>query len=227
METRLNRRVLGASIIVAGSQHKIAGVFARSSSATPSPGTTILPDTPAGRQLQWVLDVLNGVEPIPTEQVIGEHFSDEFLAQASAAQMIGFFQDTGLQFAPILVLAITGVPTPLFLDVVVETAGNENAKFVVSISVEQQLPNKIFGLLFQTYDLSPSATPSLKTWSDISLALNAAGPVMGLHAEELTATREAAYIEEVNPRETLAIGSIFKLYVLGAIATKIEQGDLS
>jgi hypothetical protein len=227
METRLSRRVLAASIIAASCEHKVAGVLARSSPATPSPETATLPDTPAGRQLQWVINVLNGVEPVPSVEAIREHFADLFLEQVSADQMVGFFLETGPQFAPILVLAIAGVPTPLLLDVVVETVGNSNAKFVVSISVEQQFPNKINGLLFQPYDLSPSATPSLTTWPDISLALSAAGPILGLHVEELTAKGEAANIEEINPRETLAIGSIFKLYVLSALATKIEQGDLS
>ncbi len=40
-------------------------------------------------------------------------------------------------------------------------------------------------------------------------------------------TVDIAVLHDANPEEFLAIGSAFKLYVLGAIATRIEQGELS
>jgi len=100
-------------------------------------------------------------------------------------------------------------------------------KYVVSIRIEQQAPNKISGLLFQPYRETPLATPSMTSWSDVTTALISTGPIMALHAEEIDEIGEIASIEETNPHTVLAISSLFKLYVLGALATQIEQGDLS
>jgi hypothetical protein len=201
--------------------------MALSQSTPATPSSTSLPDTPAGRQLQWVLDVINGVAPMPTEQVIGDHFGNDFLAQVPAAQLISVFVRFASQSTGAQVVEIVGISTPLLLDAIIEDGGEGHVKYVVSIRVEKQSPNKISGLLFQPYSDTPLATPSVASWSDVTTTLISIGPIMALHAEELTASGEIASIEETNPRTGLAIGSVFKLYVLGALATQIEQGDLS
>src|SRR6478735_6840513 len=190
--------------------------MALSQSTPATPSSTSLPDTPAGRQLQWVLDVINGVAPMPTEQVIGDHFGNDFLAQVPAAQLISVFVRFASQSTGAQVVEIVGISTPLLLDAIIEDGGEGHVKYVVSIRVEQQSPNKISGLLFQPYSDTPLATPSVASWSDVTTTLISIGPIMALHAEELTASGEIASIEETNPRTGLAIGSVFKLYVLGA-----------
>jgi hypothetical protein len=212
-------------MIAAAGELSFTKGLVQASPATPIAAT--LPDTPAGRQLQWVLDEMNGVEPIPTEDVIKAHFGDDFLAQVPSGQVIGIFVEFASQSLDVQVLEIAGVSTPLVLDVIAETGGEANQKIVVSIQVEAQSPNRISGLLFQAYGTTPLATPSVTSWSDLSTALISAGPIMALHVEDLSASGEAASIEETNPHTVLAIGSIFKLYVLGALATAIDQGDLS
>src|SRR6187455_959920 len=121
MNRRLSRRVLTAAMIATAGELCIDKGLVRSSPATPA--STTLPETPAGRQLQWVIDVMNGVEPIPSEQVIGEHFGNDFLAQVPATQMVSAFVQFASQFSDVHVLEIVGMPAPLMLDVVIETGG--------------------------------------------------------------------------------------------------------
>jgi beta-lactamase family protein/uncharacterized protein len=225
MNRRLNRRALNAATLAAIGALSLDRVLAQTPSATPA--STTLPDTPAGKQLQWVLDVINGVVPMPDEAIIGERFSDDFLAQVPAAQLIGVFAQFAAQSSGLHVLEILGIATPLLIDAAIEDSGEGHSKYVVSIRIEEQPPNKISGLLFQPFSETPLATPSVASWTDVTTALISTGPIMALHAEEITASGAAASIEEMNPRTVLAIGSVFKLYVLGALATQIEQGDLS
>src|SRR4051794_24839233 len=117
MDRRLSRRVLTATIVATASGFCIDQGFVRSSPATPN--STTLPDTPAGRQLQWVIDVINPVEPIPTEQVIGDHFGNDFLAQVPASQVVTLFDQFASQSSDVQVLEIVGIPTPYLLDVVI------------------------------------------------------------------------------------------------------------
>lgn len=225
MESRVNRRqIIATTVSVAGSI-SLAITHADATPATPAVTSAALPDTPVGMQLQWFIDVVNGVLPVPDETGVRQHFAQVFLDQVSVEQTIDLMRQLANQFAPVSVVQIGGYPTPLALDALVSTKGGD--QYIVSISVEDNPEHRINGLLFTPFVQEPLATPTFDTWEDLSLAIISSGQTGAVHAEELTAEGGQRYIEETNPHSVLAIGSVFKLYVLGALATKIEQGELA
>ena len=225
MDTVINRRTTLVAIAAAAGTIVRQEASAQSAPATPSPTLTTLPDTPAGQQLQWGIDVINGEVPQPDTEEIEQHFSETFLALLSAEKLQELFTQFSAQAAPISRIQITGIPVPLALNVIVNVKGNQS--IAISITVEEAAPNKIVSLTFAPYSSAPPATPTLTGWSDLESVLSAAGSIYAIHAAEISSNGEATIIHETNPETVLAIGSDFKLYVLGALSTKIEAGELS
>ncbi len=125
MESRLSRRAMTSITLGAACAMTVANAFAQDI-GTPSPSVATLPVSPAGKQLQWVLDVINGAEPMPTEAEIEDHFAAGFLAQVPASQILDIFNQFQLQLAPVEFVDLIGIPTPLAIDVVI--IGNANTK---------------------------------------------------------------------------------------------------
>jgi hypothetical protein len=77
MDRLLTRRAATTSAcagaLAVASAHRLKAQETASPAA--SPATTLLPDTPAGIQLAWVLAVINGDEPVPAVSGIEEHFA--------------------------------------------------------------------------------------------------------------------------------------------------------
>ena len=214
---------MAASISAAGA---LAGVspLTNAAPATPSADSVTLPDTPAGQQLHWVLDVLNGVTAAPDANDVEQRFAKLFLDQLPVAQIQEVLRQLSAQLAPVDVVQIVGIPTPRSLDVIVNAKGDQ--AFVISISVEDDPAHKINSLLFQPYTQEPPATPTLTDWSELEQLFAAAGPVYAIHAAEISGS-EPVTIYDAHPGTMLAVGSAFKFYVLGALATKIDAGELA
>jgi len=88
MTTRL-RRIL-ATVILTITLGVTGGGTAQARSTPPVPApsyvSTSIPDTPAGRQLGWLLEAKSMPVPVP---VLGEHFAAAFLAQVPPDQLDG------------------------------------------------------------------------------------------------------------------------------------------
>lgn len=225
MQMRLSRRhVIAASLAATGAVAS-SSTLAKAAPATPAATPEALPDTPVTGQLQWVLDVLNGVAQVPGADEVTQRFATVFLDQLPVAQIQDVLRQLSAQLAPVTVVQITGIPTPLSLDVIVNAKGDQ--AFVITISVEDDPAHKINGLLFQPYSQEPLATPALNDWSELEQAFAAAGPVYAIQAAELGDSSEPVTIFDAQPDTMLAVGSAFKLYVLGALATKIDAGELA
>ena len=224
MDSRLSRRAIASVAIGAACAMKTAGTFAQDV-GTPSPPNATLPGTPAGIQLQWIIDVINSVEPLPTTAQIADHFAAGFLSQVPASQILDIFKQFQLQLAPVKLVELIGIATPLAIDAVIN--GNANTNLIASLTVDEQAPNKITGLTFTPYsDATPEIEP-IANWEDLEQLFAAAGSLYSIHAAEYLGNGDIAVLHNANPEALLAIGSAFKLYVLGAIATGIDQGELA
>ena len=179
-----------------------------------SPGEVeaTIPETPAGRQLSWVLDQLNGDPSALTDASIEAHFAPGFLQQVPAGQLRDVFGQ----------LAAAG---PWSFVSVVEEQGETGMRAIVrgadaaqlvSIAVEAEEPFRIVGLLFE-----PAPAVS---WDEVDAGLEALGQRVNFLAAEVTESG-CSPIHAVNPDDRLAIGSTFKLYVLGELARQIAAGE--
>jgi beta-lactamase class A len=194
---------------------RAAGPSAAASSPAPSPAASSIADSPAGRRLAWVLDQLNGGASQLTVGAVGDIFAPWFLAQIPAAQLIATLRQA----------AASG---PYTLSAYTRTADGTGAqaRFTASlasldvfINVDADSPNLISGLVFK----AAVPTSGTTSWSDIDTALAGLASEHSLFAAELNGGA-CQPVHALNAAQTLAIGSSFKLYVLGELATQIAAG---
>ena len=203
-----------------------AATDARANESTPVAGSpdSILPDTPAGQQLAWVVSIINGEREIPDSTGIEANFAPSFLDILPASDLIATFQQLQAALAPLEVTEIVGLETPLMLNVVTST--RDGSQIVVSISVEDGDDHLIDGLLFSPYDEQGVEFPTFGSWREVSDALTSDSGSFGISVSHLNG-EDLEPVNQVQEDVAFAIGSLFKLYVLAAVITTIEAGDLA
>ncbi|GAA3794023.1 hypothetical protein GCM10022226_11630 [Sphaerisporangium flaviroseum] len=183
----------------------------RATTASPRP-TVAIPDTPVGRQLRWFLEAASA-PPIPEDELVA-HLNADFLKQVPPATFNKVVEGVaGL----VLDELIDVKPTAL-----VGLVSTASGRFRLSISADAS--GLIAGLL-----LSPvtSPSPSPASWADIGKRLRAVAPQVGFLAAEVTRQGRCRPVYAVAPGTPRPLGSMFKLYVLGAVAGRIGRGELS
>ncbi|WP_405395767.1 serine hydrolase [Microbispora hainanensis] len=188
---------------------RAAGAGAPLASPTPAP-TPEIPDSPVGEQLRWLLEA-SAALPIPEDQ-ISAHFSAAFLEQISPAQLNGVLQSLGG-----LRLESLADVTPTTLTGVVTTGVG---RLQISMAVDGD--GRIATLLFQQ-----EQRPAPQSWAELDQRLRALAPPVGFLAAEIRGNGTCRPVHTIAPDTPRPLGSMFKLYVLGATAEKIKKGRLS
>ncbi|MEU1730792.1 serine hydrolase [Streptosporangium sp. NPDC020145] len=205
--------VVPVSTVAAGGQ----SVAATSSVTLSGTALTVaaaprIPDTPAGRQLTWLLDALSRA-PLP-ESELREHFAAGFLQEVPPDEINKF------------VAALKGLtlqtlneadPTSLY-----GTAKLGGEDYVVTLSVDDD--GKINSLRVQQPQPLP---PGPKNWRELDARMRSVAPNVGFLAAEIDSRGRCQVVHGVNVDKPRPLGSIFKLYVLGAVAEKVRDGKLS
>ncbi len=221
---RISRRTLALSFAALA----VSPQLFDSVNAAPAPEATPDPavvNSPAGLALQWVISVINGDVPMPTADDLTTHFSVAFLEAVPADQMIAIFEQLNAS-GPVTVDGVLGIPTALALDVVISVAGGE--KGIISITVEEAEPHLIVGLLFQPYsEATPVPQAALGDWSELETALSNAGPLYSVYSAEVLEDGSFAEIYQSEANPVFAIGSLFKIYVLGALAKAVGEKNVA
>ena len=194
--------------------------------ASPSPVliSRTVPDAPVGRQLTWFL---HAVADIPwSQQVIRAHFDpgahldpgvvlggvDEFnstFEQALAAE--GASTSSGGSLTGLLWQAPARDPVSLLA-----VAAFGSARLAVNISVDGA--GLISGLLFYPY---------LSSWAQIDQELGALAPDASLLAARVSPGGNCTPVHQVAASAARPLASMFKLFVLGALAHQIAAGRVS
>ena len=189
-----------------------ASTTSQSTSRSSAPGALVPAlDTPARAQLQWVLGELNAGST-PTDALLAEHFSSAFLAQVPPAALVAALTPLAGQG-----LGIAGAfagQSAVALEA--ELTGRDGTTYRATISVSAAAPHLIDGLLF-----TPIAA-AITTWSGVDAALERLAPHASIYAGHAGGGELHAY----NGEEPGAIGSAFKLYVLGALADAVARGSV-
>ena len=218
------RRILGVSLLgVAGLLAAAcsgggSGASSGSSSATTSTvkatTTTVavgaIPGTPAGSQLQWVLD--HGATATDTE--ISAHVTTAFAAAVPPDK----FRSVQAQLGRLRVKAVRSSTATHLVAAVTPTAG---AGLVVTIDVEAAASHRIASLLFTT---DVAAAPS--TWTAVDQRLARLAPRASVFAAELAADGTLTPVHSLDPEVSRPLGSAFKLYVLGALIKAVKSGRI-
>ncbi|TYB67686.1 hypothetical protein FXF51_12930 [Nonomuraea sp. PA05] len=172
--------------------------------ATSTAVSTAVPGTPAGRQLAWLLDASTRA-PI-AEDELAAHFAADFLKAIPPAQLnqvLATFRD----------LKLESVRTSQDRSLVARVLVGASA-FDVALSVDAA--GLMTGLRF--------TAPTPGTWGEVDERLAGLSPRTGFLAAELTKDGTCRPVHGVAAGERGPLGSMLKLYVLGAVAERVRSG---
>lgn len=206
-----------------------------SSTAAPAAEAAALPDTVLGEHAAWILEAMNGdLEPIDIDAGIAERFNADMLEQLSVAELRQVIEQLQLQ-GPWRIDAVDVAPDA-GTQAVITIRPTDGDALDMQIAVDGD--DLVAGLLF-----APSAadrTPST-SWAELEDVVEsfAADTTMVVTEVDPAATGEGAsgapgadlavdrLLETGDPAAPHPSGSIFKLYVLGAVADAVEAGTLT
>ena len=173
-------------------------------------------------QLSWYLTVVAGKEAMD-DAALQQHFAPSFLAQIPPEKFRAFTESlrTGVQRLELVRVEATQGNTRLQAI----TRAATGALFRVLLAVEPEPPHRITALLVKP-DEEPAKAPPVHSWNEAEGSLRALAPRVSLFAAEIEADR-CMPIHELAADESLAVGSAFKLFVLGALAREVELGSLA
>jgi hypothetical protein len=168
-------------------------------------------ESAAGAPLEWVIGELNS-SSTPTQAQLAEHFSSAFLKLVPPTSLVAALTPLAGQG-----LAIAGAyPGQSSTALAAELTARDGATYRATISVSATSPQLIEGLQF-----TPIAAV-ITSWSGVDAALERLAP----HASIYAGYADGGAIHALNAEEPGAIGSAFKLYVLGALASAVERGNV-
>lgn len=188
-------------------------------SATPTtlPGPTIpdttIPGTDVGREAQWVLGLLTS-ERDPAIEEVEERFAATFLAEVPPVEFIAslpVLRNAG----PFEVVSYVGDGA----NAEIGLQGGDGQRFRMVIGLTDQRISTLF--------LQPLRdVPEIEGWSDVDAALAATGAEAQVLAARLR-DGDWEVVHESGAGRAGPMGSVFKLYVLGAVQHSVLSGDIT
>lgn len=186
---------------------------------TPGARLPTIPGTPAGRQLGWVMEALNG----RIEKKIKDHFDPAFLRRVPESEFRSTVQrwrrdefgSGESQVIQILSSDDSGAEALV--------AGSATGRYSkLRVGVDSQ--GRIDALALSPAP-STSADPNA-TWAGFDTRLSGLHGTFALGAYELAADKPPRVVHAFGPDRPLAIGTVARLYVAGAVAEEIAAGRL-
>jgi beta-lactamase class A len=173
-----------------------------------------VPDSPAGRQLTWVLGAMTSA---PSESEVTAHFTQEFLAKVPAPTVIGLFRQIAAA-SPFTVESVSPSKESRPDELVAVVRPSRGPRVSVVLAVDSA-SSRMRGLLFR-----PKLDVKLaESWEEVQGALRAVAPLVSFLAAEVDGGK-CVPISSIEPQKPLALGSTFKLYVLDALARQVASG---
>jgi beta-lactamase family protein len=188
----------------------VSGVLASTPPAMAGATTVTVPSSPVGAQLDWLLSIRQ--LPISTPLVTA-HFDATFLSQASPAQL-----NAGLA-----VLG-AGVPKLLGLSDVDPTSLHAAVEFGTgrwNVALGVDASGLIATLLLTPGEVVPHS------WAGVDKQLDAVAPGVGFLAAKVNANGTCTSVHAVKPTTARPLGSMFKLFILGALANAVHEHKVS
>ncbi|GGL30923.1 serine hydrolase [Planomonospora parontospora] len=172
-----------------------------------------IPDSPAGRQLRWFLGAPDRA-PL-SESELAEHVNAAFLAELTVGNLNAFLGHVrGLtleKLTEVTPTALTGTGR----------IGQKAAEIRIRVDAQGKIDRLGVG------DPQPQIPAAPKSWSELDTRLRKAAPEVGFLAAEIDSRGRCRTVHGLAADRVRPLGSIFKLYVLGAVAEKVRDGRLS
>jgi hypothetical protein len=188
------------------------GATDKTASAPPAFVARTAPSTPVGAQLTWLLGAISAA-PL-SQQVIDAHFGSSFLAVADSGEINEVFLEIHPSSGGTLVGVLSEEPTSL--KAVASFGGEE-----VTITMSVDTGGLIDGLL-----LRPYVPPLPTSWAQLDRRLAALAPNAGFLVARISSSGACIPIHEVASTTPRPLASMFKMFVLGALANQISAGKV-
>jgi ORF 12 gene product N-terminal len=181
------------------------------------------PDAPVGRQLTWFL---RAVAEVPlSQQVIRAHFDSGFLARISPDQINSTLArlpaalGTSVPSSGASLIGLLSENPARDPDSLLAVAAFGSVTLTVEIGVDRA--GLISGLAVTPYQAPPAS------WAQADRELAALAPDASLLAARVSPGGVCTPVHQVAASAARPLGSIFKLFVLGALAQQIAAGQVS
>ncbi|MDQ0643017.1 serine hydrolase [Microbacterium murale] len=178
----------------------------------PSADSVEIPDTAVGAQVQWVLDEINS-EELSADDDLEARFDPSFFESLTVPELRTILED--------LRAAQPWIPTAYEGDDTQAKATIESAAATYDMSVSASGEGLMNGLFFAAP--KPERTP-VTSWKALQSQLEDAPYEVSLQVREVGAAEPDILIGDTG---SSPIGSIIKLYVLGAVVDAIDSGALT
>lgn len=187
------------------------------------------PDTAAGRQMEWVIRVINGETPLgEPEARFSDRFLEDFKPGELASELTSVRVD-GLEGNPAVVVSIDQDETEESLTVTIQGRGTR--RFLSVFLALDAKRERISGLVINVamgYDgESEWDAFSGEAGESKGTASFAAYEIVRVVAKDGSSRTRLSPIHAFGDDKPLPIASAFKLWVLGALMEEIESGRLS
>jgi beta-lactamase class A len=212
---RRNRSALGALAAVSALLLSACAPVGGGGS-TPAPSAVSIPDTPVGEQVSWAIDALNG-EIDPTAAEIEERLNAEMLAAVTGEQLVDIVDQlsAGKPWTPTV---YDGTETQASATIVSGSQGS------LDVQASVDADGLISGLLFQP---TPAERTPAASWDELEENVAALDADTSLRVTDVTGGEPGDVVLSVGDDAAQPLGSIFKLYVLGAVVTAVDEGRLA
>lgn len=181
----------------------------------PTVAPSQIPATPVGTQTRWIIQQL-AASSGPSAAEAQEHFDATFLKQVSAGQVSAVFDQLRAQGS----YTLNGFGgTAASADATL--TGKNNQRFLMTVVVDSA--GLISGLL-----LKPGRPlPTVTSLSDLDSALKSLGVNASASVFTVSNTNTCTATHSFGDQNAHPLGSMFKLYVLGAVVQAVKDGKLS
>jgi Beta-lactamase enzyme family/ORF 12 gene product N-terminal len=218
MRTRSILAIGGAAAVAAAvglSGAPVMAVPAATSVSEPSLAWA-LPHFAVGRQVGWLLSAAPKA-PLPVKE-IKRHFDKAFLAQVSPAQINKAFGQFPSRGPWRLVTLDAGTARNLL--VISAIAGTKR----LGAEIETD-PHGLIGAALLSAE--PALPRGPTSWSALDKAARKLAPDVGFEAATVGVGGRCDPLNTLAPSTARPLGSMFKLYVLGAVADAVSRGRIS
>ncbi|MGA2432031.1 MAG: serine hydrolase [Acidimicrobiales bacterium] len=179
--------------------------------------SVVPPNSPVGRQLSWLLGI-GSLLPLSKKEE-ASHFDAPFIAAEPVAQLNTAFASLGSTGSRVTLLGLGDVTATTLKAAIKIGAITYNAQLTVDAK------GLIEGLYFTL--AAPIPIPKVTSWSQVDKDLAAMAPDSSFLAAQLNANGTCTQVHPLNANTPRPLGSMFKLFILGALASAVKNHTIS
>jgi len=175
------------------------------------------PNSPVGKQLAWLLGI-SSLLPLSGKEEAA-HFDASFIAAEPVSPLNAAFASLGSTGSKVTLLGLPTV-TPTALKATIR---------IGAITYDAQLAVDAKGLISELYFslAAPIPIPKVTSWTQVDKDLAKMAPTSSFLAANLATNGTCTPVHAVSANTPRPLGSMFKLFVLGALANAVRNHTIS